>query len=50
MARANVFLNGAGSAKHIRPVKTGKGTMGVEARQKIAEAKRRRWRKAAKKL
>jgi hypothetical protein len=38
MERANVFLNGAGPAKHIRPVKTAKGTM--EAREKIEEAKR----------
>jgi hypothetical protein len=40
MERANDFLNGAGRAKHIRPVSPGTRKMSAEARKKIAAAKR----------
>jgi hypothetical protein len=42
MERANVFLNGASPAKHIRPVRPGRRKMSAEARKKIAAAKRKR--------
>jgi hypothetical protein len=42
MERANVFLNGAGRAKHIRPVRPGRRKMSAEAREKMAAAKRKR--------
>jgi hypothetical protein len=42
MERRNVFLNGAGRAKHIRPVSPGRRKMSAEARKKIAAAKRKR--------
>ena len=42
MERANVFLNGAGRAKHIRPFRPGRRKMSAEARKKIAAAKRKR--------
>jgi hypothetical protein len=42
MERANVFLNGARPAKHIRLVRTGRRKMSAEAKEKIAAAKRKR--------
>jgi hypothetical protein len=47
--RAKTLVNGAGPANHTRPAKPGKRTMSAGARKKIAEAKRRRSKKAAKK-
>jgi len=38
MERANVFLNGAGPAKHIRPVKPGRRKMSAAGRARIAAA------------
>jgi hypothetical protein len=48
MERANVFLNGAGRTKHIRPVKIGRRTMSGEAREKIAGVQRKRWARTKK--
>jgi hypothetical protein len=43
LEQAKTLLNGAGPGKRIQPAKTGKRTMSAEAREKIAEAQRRRW-------
>ena len=48
MERANVFLNGAGPAKHIRPVKPGRRKMSAAGRPRIAAAQKARWAKAKK--
>jgi hypothetical protein len=47
MERANVFLNGAGPAKHIRPVRPGRRKMSA-GRARIAAAQKARWAKAKK--
>jgi hypothetical protein len=48
MERANVFLNGAGPAKHIRPVRPGRRKMSAAGRARIAAAQKARWTKAKK--
>jgi hypothetical protein len=47
MERANVFLNGAGPAKHIRPVRPVRRKMSA-GRARIAAAQKARWAKAKK--
>jgi hypothetical protein len=48
MERANGFLNGAGRAKHIRPVRPGRRNMSAAGRARIAAAQKARWAKAKK--
>jgi hypothetical protein len=48
MERANVFLNGADPAKHIRPVRPGRRKMSAAGRARIAAAQKARWTKAKK--
>jgi hypothetical protein len=48
MERANVFLNGAGRAKHIRPVSPGRRKMSAAGRARIAAAQKARWARAKK--
>jgi hypothetical protein len=46
--RANVFLNGADPAKHIRPVRPGRRKMSAAGRARIAAAQKARWATAKK--
>jgi hypothetical protein len=48
MERANVFLNGAGPPKHIRPVRSRRRKMSEGGRARIAAAQKARWAKAKK--
>jgi hypothetical protein len=48
MERTNVFLNGAGRAKHFRPVRPGGRKMSAARRARIAAAQKARWAKAKK--
>jgi hypothetical protein len=48
MERANVFLNGAGRAKHIRPVSPGRRKVSAAGRARIAAAQKARLAKAKK--
>jgi hypothetical protein len=51
MERVNVFLNGAGPAKQIQPVRPGRRKMSPAGRARIAAAQKARWartKKAAK--
>jgi hypothetical protein len=46
--QANVFLNGAGPAKHIRPVRPGRRKMSAAGRARIVAAQKARWAKVEK--
>jgi hypothetical protein len=48
MERTNVFSNGAGRAKHFRPVRPGGRKMSAARRARIAAAQKARWAKAKK--